>query len=85
MPLPRLLDVRPAHIDFDGDAVRVGERASIRATRPVELQDDVRCGIPGHEESGRELYADALVVHDDPFDYELTGNCAYRSSFHYSS
>jgi hypothetical protein len=80
-----VLDVRPAHIDFDGDAVRVGERASIRATRPVELQDDVRCGIPGYEESGRELYADALVVHDDPFDYELTGNCAYRSSFHYSS
>jgi len=24
-------------------------------------------------------------VHDDPFDYTLTGNCAYRSAFHYSS
>ena len=57
----------------------------IRATRPVESQDDVRCGIPGYEETGRELYADVLAVHDDPFDYELTGNCAYRSVFHYSS
>jgi hypothetical protein len=24
-------------------------------------------------------------VHDDPFDYELTGNCAYRGAFHYAS
>jgi hypothetical protein len=80
-----VLDVRPAQIDFDGETVRVDERARIRATRPVESQDDVRCAIPGYEEPGRELYADELAVHDDPFDYELTGNCAYRSAFHYSS
>jgi hypothetical protein len=80
-----VLDVRPAQIEFDGESVRVGERARIRATRPVGSQDDVRCGIPGYEETGRELYADVLAVHDDPFDYELTGNCAYRSSFRYAS
>ena len=83
---PRLLlDVRPSRIEFDGESVRVEGRAAIRATRPVERDDDVRCGIPGYEESGRELYADELAVHDDPFDYALTGNCAYRSLFHYSS
>src|SRR3954454_11058279 len=80
-----VLDVRPARIAFDNESVRGGERAHIRATRPVERDDDVRCGIPGYEETGRELYADVLAVHDDPFDYELEGNCAYQSSFHYSS
>jgi hypothetical protein len=83
---PRLVvDVRSARIDFGADHVRVGERATIVATREVESQEDVRCGIPGFEEPGRELYADELFVHDDPFDYALAGNCAYRSGFHYSS
>jgi hypothetical protein len=80
-----VLGVRPSRIEFDGASVRVEERATIRATRPVEEQDDVRCGIPGYEEPGRELYADELAVHDDPFDFALIGNCAYRSAFHYSS
>jgi hypothetical protein len=80
-----VLAVRPARIAFDNESVRVGERAHIRATRPVEPDDDVRCGIPGYEETGRELYADVLAVHDEPFDYELQGKCAYRGSFHYSS
>jgi len=80
-----VLDVRPAQIAFDGESVRVDERALIRATRPVAEQDDVRCAIPGYEEPGHELYADELAVHDDPFDYSLSGNCAYRSDFHYSS
>jgi hypothetical protein len=80
-----VVDVRAAEIEFDGEQLRVGERARILATRPVEEQDDVRCGIPGYEETGRELYADVLAVHDDPFDYELTGNCAYRSVFHYAA
>jgi hypothetical protein len=80
-----VLDVRPSRIEFDGESVRVDERATIRATRPVENQDEVRCGIPGYEETGEELYADELAVHDEPFDYSLTGKCAYRSVFHYRS
>ena len=80
-----VLDVRPARIELVADGVRVDERARILATRPVPEQDDVRCGIPGYEEPGRELYADELAVHDDPFDYSLSGNCAYRSAFRYSS
>jgi hypothetical protein len=80
-----VVDVRPARIALVAEGVRVDERARILATRPVAEQDDVRCGIPGYEESGRELYADELAVHDDPFDYSLSGNCAYRSEFHYKS
>jgi hypothetical protein len=78
-----LVDIRASAIEFEPGLVRVGGRASIRATRPVEDDRTVTCGIPGHEESGQELYADELAVHDEPFDYVLHGNCAYRSAFHY--
>jgi hypothetical protein len=78
-----LLDVRTSAIEFEPGLVRIGERASIRATRPVEDERTVTCLIPGHEEVGHELYADELAVHDAPFDYVLTGNCAYRSGFLY--
>jgi len=80
-----LLDVRTSAIEFEPGLVRVGERAAIRATRPVDDERTVTCVIPGHEEAGRELYADELAVHDEPFDYALVGKCAYRSVFHYSS
>jgi hypothetical protein len=79
-----VLEVRPSRIEFDAESVRVEHRAIIRATRRVAGQDEVRCVIPGYEEPGNELYADELAVHDDPFDYTLTGKCAYRSAFHYS-
>jgi hypothetical protein len=83
---PRLLiDVRPSRIEFGDDFVHVEERASIRAMRPVARGELVRCGIPGYDEEGLELYADELTVHDAPFDYALTGNCAFRSRFHYSA
>ena len=80
-----VLAVRPSRIEVDGESVRVEEQAIIRATRRVAGQDDVRCVIPGYEERGYELYADELAVHDEPFDYTLTGKCAYRSAFQYSS
>ena len=80
-----VIDVRPSRIEFDDESVRVEDRATLRATRRVEADDDVRCVIPGYEEAGHELYADELAVHDEPFDYAFQGNCAYRSSFHYSS
>ena len=80
-----VLAIHPARIEFHDDGVRVDGRASIRATTVVPEQDDVRCVIPGYEEPGLEFIADELAVHDDPFDYELSGNCAYRSEFHYSS
>ena len=43
------------------------------------------CLIPGHDQPGHELYAEALEVHDDPYEDEFAGNCAYTSQFAYSS
>jgi hypothetical protein len=35
--------------------------------------------------AGARAALTALAVHDGPFDYTLTGNWAYRSTFDYSS
>lgn len=79
-----LLDVRVSPISLDGRELRIGRSVALRATREVEGQAEVRCGIPGYGEPGVELYADVLAVDDEPFAYELHGNCAYASTFAYS-
>jgi hypothetical protein len=84
-----LLEVRTDAIelvpDGDGYVLRVGDAVRARATRPASPDSTVRCGIPGYDEPGRELLADELVVHDDPFSWELTENCAFASRFAYAS
>jgi hypothetical protein len=84
-----LVDVRVDAIslepDGDGYLLLVGDAARVHATRPVESDAVVRCVIPGYDEPGRELVAEELAVHDDPFDYELSGNCAFASRFAYAS
>jgi hypothetical protein len=84
-----LLDVRTSRIeisrDSDGHELRVGRAIELTASRSVETDERVSCVIPGHHIPGRELYADRLAVDDDPFAWELTGNCAFVSTFSYSS
>jgi hypothetical protein len=84
-----LLDVRVNAIELepDGDGYRltVGDAVRLHAARPVGSEAVVRCGIPGYDEPGRELVADELKVSDDPFDWELAGNCAFASRFAYAS
>jgi hypothetical protein len=84
-----LVSVRPSRIeltpDGDGYTLRVGEAVRLRAAEPFPGDDEVRCGIPGYHQPGRELVAAELVVDDDPFDWELSGNCAFASRFAYAS
>jgi hypothetical protein len=84
-----LLDVRTDTIelvpDGEGYQLRVGDAVRLHAARPVESDAVVRCGIPGYDEPGRELVADELEVNDDPFAWELSGNCAFASTFAYAS
>jgi hypothetical protein len=80
-----LIDVRTSEIEIDGARLRVGAAISMRATRPVESDAPVACGIPGYDRAGYELYADELTVDDDPFGWQLTGNCAYVSDFDYTA
>jgi hypothetical protein len=84
-----LLDVRADPIELvpqgAGYELRVGDAVRALATQPVPDDAVVRCVIPGYDEPGQELVADELVVHDDPLDWELTGNCAFASRFDYAS
>jgi hypothetical protein len=84
-----LLDVRVSSIllepEGEGYLLVVADAVRLRATRPVASDAVVRCGIPGYDEPGRELVADELTVHDEPFDYELSENCAFASRFAYAS
>ncbi len=83
-----LLDVRVGPIEIrhgpDGHELRVGSAIELVASRPFPTDERVSCVIPGHHVPGRELYADRLAVDDEPFAWELEGNCAFVSAFSYS-
>ena len=82
-----LIDVRPARIELaaDGKSLRVGEVGSIRVSRPADEGHQVACGIPGYDRGGTEFYADELRVEDEPFEWQLEGNCAFATTFAYTS
>jgi hypothetical protein len=84
-----LLDVRAVPIEIEHIPGRGWFRAdghvTVRIREPVPEQEPVTCVIPGHHRSGRELYADLLSVQDGELEFEFSGNCAYESSFSYSS
>jgi hypothetical protein len=84
-----LVGVRTSAIELvpegAGHRLRVGSSVSARATRAVETELPVACVIPGYDRVGLELYADELVVDDEPFAWELSGNCAYATDFDYVS
>jgi hypothetical protein len=63
---------------------RAGEQVTLRVGDPVADQEPVTCVIPGHHRSGVELHADLLRVEEGPLSFEVTGRCAYRSTFSYS-
>jgi hypothetical protein len=85
----QLVEVRTDAIelepDGDGYLLRVGDAVRARAVRPAPSDSVVRCGIPGYDEPGRELVADELAVHDDPFSWDISENCAFASRFSYAS
>jgi hypothetical protein len=80
-----LIDVYVSEIELDDTRIRVGSTIAVRASRAVETSERVACGIPGYEREGRELYTDEFFVDDDAFFADLSGNCAYESSFNYAS
>jgi hypothetical protein len=64
---------------------RAGKQVTVRVRGPVADQEPVTCVIPGHHRQGLELDADLLRVDEGPLSFELTGSCAYQSTFEYSS
>jgi hypothetical protein len=84
-----LLGWRPAPIDIEyaprRSWFRAGEAVTMRIGEPVAEQETVTCVIPGHDRQGTEYYADLLRVDEGPLAFELSGRCAYQSSFAYAS
>jgi hypothetical protein len=84
-----LLGVRAATIEVDHTPghgwFRAGGEVSVRVREPVADEETVTCVIPGHHRAGRELLADVLEVSDGELEFELSGVCAYESTFEYSS
>ena len=84
-----LLGWRSARIEIDHTRgrgwFRAGGQVVVRVAGPVAEQEPVTCVIPGHHRHGTELYADLLHVDEGPLSFELSGRCAYESTFEYSS
>jgi hypothetical protein len=64
---------------------RAAGSVEVRVRAPVADQEPVACVIPGYAQPGTEYVADLLRVTDEPFDVDLTGRCAYESTFRYTS
>jgi hypothetical protein len=81
--------VRRAAIELDHRPRRWFMRAStwveVRANRTFGSELGVTCGIPGHDQAGNEVIADAFHVDDAPLDFDLRGRCGFESNFDYSS
>jgi hypothetical protein len=84
-----VLGVRAVSIDIDHTPGRgwfqTGRHVSVRIGAPFEEKAKVTCVIPGHDRSGRELWADLIKVEDGELSFEFTDRCGYESEFQYSS
>jgi hypothetical protein len=87
-----LLAVVPSRIEIDHTPgrgwFRAGGSVDVRIDRAYETQSPVSCIIPGHDRSGREVVAAALVVdeeYDERLRFSYAGRCGYEATFEYSS
>jgi hypothetical protein len=82
-----VVGVRPARLELEasGRTLRVGDAGLIRVSRRADAGHAVACGIPGYERVGIEYYADEAQLKDEPFDWKLSGNCAFATEFDYRS
>ena len=85
----RPLGVRAVPIEVEHTArrrwFRAGEHVTVRVGDPVDDPDPVTCVIPGHHRSGAEHRAELLRVSEGPLAFEVSGRCAYQSTFDYAS
>jgi hypothetical protein len=64
---------------------RAGEYVDVRVGAPVADQETVTCIIPGHHRSGDEHHGESLRVADGTLAFEVSGRCAYQTTFDYAS
>ena len=64
---------------------RAGSYVDVRVGDAVAGQEPVTCVIPGHHRSGTEHHGESLLVDDGPLRFDVSGRCAYQSTFEYTS
>lgn len=81
--------VRRASIALSHERRRWSIRAStfinVTASTPVDSDQSVACGIPGHDHPGEEVVAQQYVIRDDPLSWEFRGRCGFATDFAYRS
>ena len=83
--------VRRARITVEHVAQRkridVAGYLTVEAEGDASAPGDVRCGIPGYDHPGTELFGDVLQSADEPMRWEVRGrrNASFATDFEYSS
>jgi hypothetical protein len=81
--------VRAARIGLDHtpgrQRIHVDDHLAVRALRPVEVDEVVSCGIPGHDRPGTEMLTEVQRVDDPPLRWEVFGRCGFATDFAYRS
>ncbi len=81
--------VRSARIELDHirqpRRIRAGDFLTAVEASPVESDQPISCGIPGHDRPGQELVADHFRVDDPPLRWDVRGRCGFATDFHYTS
>lgn len=81
--------VHCAAIDIDHTpdrrSIAAGGWVEVRERGPVETDQTVSCGIPGHDHPGTEVVAERLAVDDGPLRFDVSGRCGFASDFAYAS
>lgn len=81
--------IRKARVSLEhrrgSEAIRAGEWVSVEGVHEVQVGEPVSCGIPGHDQAGREVTTDLLRVADGPLRWEVTGRCGFAAEFAYTS
>jgi hypothetical protein len=83
--------IRPARITLEHVAPRkridIVGYLTIEAEGAASDEGDVRCGIPGFDHPGTELYADLLRSNDEALRWEVRGRrkASFSTDFDYSS
>lgn len=83
-----LLAVKASRIEIDHTPgrgwFRAADTVTVRVAAPYAGPETVTCVIPGHGRQGRELVVDEVSVHEGALEFELSGGCAYESTFDYA-
>ena len=80
--------IRRAHIQLSHEPrrwrIKAGTYVSVSASRPVESEEPLACGIPGLDRPGQEVVSDELRVTDSPLEWDVRERCGFATDFHYS-